>query len=63
MKLNSFKALLNMTTKAKNQNTLQIKRKNTYIYVNHYFCSLYVCLNRILEKNFPSKIINKHLDQ
>ena len=57
MKLNSFKALLNMTTK------VQIKRKNTYIYVNHYFCSLYVCLNRILEKNFPSKIINKHLDQ
>ena len=28
MKLNSFKTLLNMTTIAKNQDTLQIKRKN-----------------------------------
>ena len=61
MKLNSFKTLLNMTTIAKNQN--QIKRKNTYFYLNHYYCSLHLCLNRILEKKFPSTIVNKHLIQ
>ena len=62
-KRNSFKTLLNMTTIGKNQNTLQIKRKNTYIYLNHYYCSLHLYLNRILEKNFPSTITNKHLNQ
>ena len=30
-KRNSFKTLLNITTISKNQNTLQIKRKNTFI--------------------------------
>ena len=63
MELNSFKTLLNMTTIAKNQNTLQIKRKNTYIYLNHYYCSLHLSLNKILEKNFPSTITYKHLNQ
>ena len=63
MKLNSFKTLLHMTTIAKNQNKFQIKRKNAHIYLNHYYCTLHVSLNRILEKNFPSTIINMHLNQ
>ena len=62
-KPNSFETLLNITTIGKNQNTLQIKRKNTYIYLNHYCCALHLCLNRILEKDFPSTMINKHLNQ
>ena len=52
-----------MTAIAKNENTLQSKKKKTYMYLNSYYCSLHLSLNGILEKNFPSTITNKHLNQ